>query len=383
MRGDVMTPNNKAQKSTSISDLFIMTLVVMVVVLIGLTINFHEKFMNFVADYESLPLDDLIAGGVVSLLIGLIWYSWRRVQEATETAKLIQDSENRFRSLVESTDTSIYLVDRNYNYLFMNKKHLSRIGVNKNQYIGQPFSAFHSPEETELFIKKAEKVFKTCESIQFEYKSFRVDKYFLQTFSPIMEDKNEPVAMTVISKEITDRKYMEKELKALSLKDDLTGLYNRRGFTTLAEQHIKMAKREKIGFYVLYADLDNLKMINDTFGHKEGSRAISDIANIFQETYREVDIIARLGGDEFAIIHVGLTGDNIDIIDSRLQAKIDSFNLRNKRVFKLSLSVGISYYDPEHPCSIDELIVKADTLMYEHKKNKKHSAENSHSSLPQ
>ncbi len=378
-----MTINNKAQKSTSISDLFIMTLVIMVVVMISMTIDVHEKFTNFVADYEAWELDNLISNGVVSLLIGLIWYSWRRVQETKQTAKVIKASENRFRSLVESTDTSIYLVDRNYNYLFMNKKHLARIGVNENQYISQPFSAFHSPEETELFIKKAEKVFKTCKSFQFEYKSFRVDKYFLQTFSPIMEDKNEPVAMTVISKEITDRKCMEKELKALSLKDDLTGLYNRRGFITLAEQHIKMAKREKIGFYVLYADLDNLKVINDTFGHKEGSRAISDIANIFEETYREVDIIARLGGDEFAIIHVGLTGDNIDIIDSRLHAKIDLFNLRNDRVFKLSLSVGIAYYDPEHPCSIDKLLVKADTLMYEQKKNKKNSAEITLSSLPQ
>jgi len=201
-----MALNNKVQRSTSISDLFIMTLVVMVVVLISLSIDIHEKFMSFVADYESLELDDLIASGIVSLLIGLIWYSWRRVQETTQTAKVIKASENRFRSLVESTDTSIYLVDRNYNYLFMNKKHLARIGVNENQYIGQPFSAFHSPEETELFIKKAEKVFKTCESFQFEYKSFRVDKYFLQTFSPIMEDKHEPVAMTVISKEITDRR---------------------------------------------------------------------------------------------------------------------------------------------------------------------------------
>jgi len=378
-----MTLNKKIQKSTSVSDLFIMTLMAIVFVLIRLTVDVHEKFMHFVADYESWGLDDLIASGIVSLLIGFIWYSWRRVQEATQTAKVMQDSENRFRSLVESTDTSIYLVDRNYNYLFMNKKHLSRIGVNENQYIGRPFSEFHSPEETELFVKKAERVFKTCESFQFEYKSFRVDKYFLQTFSPIMEDQNEPVAMTVISKEITDRKYMEKELKALSLKDDLTGLYNRRGFTTLAEQHIKMAKREKIGFYVLYADLDNLKTINDTFGHKEGSRAISDIANIFEETYREVDIIARLGGDEFAIIHVGLTGDNVDIIDSRLQAKIDLFNLRNDRDFKLSLSVGIAYYDPEHPCSIDELLVKADTLMYEQKKDKKNSAEIPLSSISQ
>lgn len=378
-----MTINNKVPGSTSISDLFIMTLVVMVVVLISLSIDVHERFMNFVADYESWQLDDLIASGIVSLLIGFIWYSWRRVQEATQAAKVIQDSENRFRSLVESTDTSIYLVDRNFDYLFMNKKHLARIGVNANQYIGQPFSAFHSQEETELFVKKAEKVFKTCKSFQFEYKSFREDKYFLQTFSPIMEDKKVPVAMTVISKEITDRKCMEKELKALSLKDDLTGLYNRRGFITLAEQHIKMAKREKIGFYVLYADLDNLKMINDTFGHKEGSRAISDIANIFQETYREVDIIARLGGDEFAIIHVGLTGDKIDIIDSRLQAKIDLFNLGNDRVFKLSLSVGIAYYDPEYPCSIDELLVKADMLMYEQKKNKKNSAGIALGSFPQ
>jgi diguanylate cyclase (GGDEF)-like protein len=126
---------------------------------------------------------------------------------------------------------------------------------------------------------------------------------------------------------------------------------------------------------VLYADLDNLKGINDKYGHHEGSYALIQIANIFTDSLRESDIIARLGGDEFAVIHVAFDEDNIDIIISRLQEKIESYNALSNRGYKLSLSVGTSYFDPVHPCSLDQLLIKADEAMYEQKKNKRTSAE--------
>jgi diguanylate cyclase (GGDEF)-like protein/PAS domain S-box-containing protein len=290
-----------------------------------------------------------------------------------QTNIVIKNNENRYRSLIDSTDTSIYLVDRNYNYLYINEKHRERIKVNENQYIGQPFSALHSQKETELFIKKAEKVFKTGKSMQFTYKSFRENRYYLQTFSPVMGNDNEPIAITVLNKDITELKHMEEELRALSLKDDLTVLYNRRGFTTLAEQYLKLAKREKRGFFVLYADLDNLKGINDKYGHHEGGYALIQIANILTDSLRESDIIARLGGDEFAVIHVAFDEGNIDIIISRLQEKIESYNALSDRGYKLSLSVGTSYFDPENPYSLEQLLIKADEAMYEQKKNKRTS----------
>jgi diguanylate cyclase (GGDEF)-like protein len=122
---------------------------------------------------------------------------------------------------------------------------------------------------------------------------------------------------------------------------------------------------------MLYADVDNLKEINDIFGHKEGDMALIDVANILRKNYREADIIARIGGDEFVVIPVETTGDNIDIISSRLQKSLKIHNAEKNHKYKLSISVGIAYYSPENPCSVDELLVRADKSMYEQKMHKK------------
>jgi diguanylate cyclase (GGDEF)-like protein/PAS domain S-box-containing protein len=371
----VTAATQNIHKKKIILDLLILTLATIVIVQISTSIDLHEKFINFTKTHDLWEADDILLSGAVCLLFGFIWFTWRRLQDSLQAKMIIQNSESRFRSLIDSTDNSIYLVDRNYKYLFINKKHLARIGANEHQYIGQPFSAFHPQKETELFIDKAEKMLKAGKPMEFTYKSLREDKYYLQTYSPVMGKDNEPIAITVISKDITELKHMEEELRALSLKDDLTGLYNRRGFTTLAEQHIKMANRGTKGFFMLYADLDNLKMINDKFGHQEGNYALIKIANILTDIYRESDIVARLGGDEFVVLPVVCDGGNIDNIISRLQDKINSFNAQSNRVYKLSLSVGTSYFDPENPYSLDKLLSNADEAMYEQKKNKRTSAE--------
>jgi diguanylate cyclase (GGDEF)-like protein len=165
----------------------------------------------------------------------------------------------------------------------------------------------------------------------------------------------------------------QEEIRALSFTDDLTGLYNRRGFFTLVEQQLKLFKRQMKGIYMLYADVDNLKEINDILGHKEGDMALIDVANILRKNYREADIIARIGGDEFVVIPVETTGDNIDIISSRLQKSLKLHNAEKNHKYKLSISVGIAYYNPENPCSVDDLLVRADKAMYEQKMLKKKS----------
>jgi diguanylate cyclase (GGDEF)-like protein len=136
------------------------------------------------------------------------------------------------------------------------------------------------------------------------------------------------------------------------------------------EHLAKAAKRQGKGMFMLYTDLDNLKQINDTWGHLEGDRALIDIANILKSNHRESDVVARLGGDEFAVIPFGFEGDNIDIILDRLKKAIELHNSTGNRKYKLSLSSGVAFYDPKNPCSIDELLGKADKLMYEQKKNK-------------
>jgi len=168
-----------------------------------------------------------------------------------------------------------------------------------------------------------------------------------------------------------ERQRLQVELRELSLDDDLTGLRNRRGFMTLAEHELKIACRTRRGASLLYADVDGLKKINDTLGHKEGDAALIETAHLLQETFRESDILARLGGDEFAVLGVETKEDSADLLFARLQTNLAAHNKRPDRSFSLSLSVGIAAYEPESPDSVDVLLARADALMYDEKKRKR------------
>ncbi|MBI5639984.1 MAG: GGDEF domain-containing protein [Nitrospirae bacterium] len=170
---------------------------------------------------------------------------------------------------------------------------------------------------------------------------------------------------------LKELKRAEEDMRALSLTDELTGIHNRRGFYTLAEHLVKGSNRTNRGIYILYADLDGLKQINDTMGHKEGDKALIDVAELLRNNYRESDIIARIGGDEFVVLPVGMAGDHTEVIEGRMNRSLEIFNSRQDRLYALSLSYGIGFYDPEKPCSVDELLSKADRLMYEQKMRKK------------
>jgi diguanylate cyclase (GGDEF)-like protein len=190
----------------------------------------------------------------------------------------------------------------------------------------------------------------------------------LQTLSPVINNYGNVEAVTIISKGINERKKIEEKFRTLSMTDELTGLSNRRSFYTLADQQLKLAKRENRGMYLISADLDNLKAINDTYGHLEGDSVLKEIASILEISYRDSDIIARLGGDEFVILFSELPAIDIETLKKRLKANLDSYNSKSTKSYKLSLSMGISRFDPDMPKTLDELLAEADKLMYEMKK---------------
>jgi len=167
---------------------------------------------------------------------------------------------------------------------------------------------------------------------------------------------------------------VEEALLALSLIDELTGLYNRRRFFVLTEQYLKQSARTKKKLLLLFIDMDNLKWINDHHGHNEGDQALIDLANILKKTFRESDIVARIGGDEFVVLSES-TDENGEIVLTRLYENIKDHNAKRSRCYTLSISVGATQFDPKYPISIDELLSKADALMYTQKRNKsnKHS----------
>ena len=165
------------------------------------------------------------------------------------------------------------------------------------------------------------------------------------------------------------RSLLERELRSLALTDDLTCLYNRRAFLALAGQQLRVARRSSQGLLLFFADVDNLKEINDTYGHQEGDLAIVHTADALEQTFRNSDVIARLGGDEFAVLALEASCENREVILSRLENSIKESNVGESR-YKLSLSVGMSRFDPKNPVSLGKLIASADEAMYEEKRSR-------------
>jgi diguanylate cyclase (GGDEF)-like protein len=165
-----------------------------------------------------------------------------------------------------------------------------------------------------------------------------------------------------------ERHRMQQALRNLSLTDELTGLFNRRGFMTLSKQQLHLARRNQKKLLLIFADLDRLKLINDRLGHREGDQALRETAEILKHTFRESDIVARLGGDEFTVLVVDNSHD--DLILSRLRLNLKRHNAGRARGYELSLTVGAAHVNPETTASIEDLMAQADKELYQQKKAK-------------
>jgi len=170
--------------------------------------------------------------------------------------------------------------------------------------------------------------------------------------------------------DISERKKFQAELKNLSIHDELTGLLNRRGFMTLADQQKKIADRSKLPLLMLFIDLDGLKKVNDSRGHQAGDAMIMEFAAVLKEHFRKTDIVARMGGDEFAVLVSDKPQEGKAIIQ-RLRDRVEARNKSKDHPYRLDFSLGSTLYDPAKPCDLDQLISQSDKRMYEEKKKKK------------
>jgi diguanylate cyclase (GGDEF)-like protein/PAS domain S-box-containing protein len=294
--------------------------------------------------------------------------------KTSRLAEKVRESEIRFRMLFQNITSGfalheIILNDKgqpcNYRFLEINPAFEQLTGLKAKDLIGR--MVLDVMPNTELhWIENYGRVAMTGNPLNFDNYSGELGRYYeCLAYSPRHGQ------FAVIFTDITDRKKMQDEIIAVSITDQLTGLYNRRGFLSLVEQQLKLSDRNKSGMLLFFADLDLLKQINDTLGHEEGDKALIEAANTLRETFRTSDIIARLGGDEFAVLAIDTDKSNSEIFSDRLQQLVDNWNKKENRNYRLSISIGCAYYDPENPCSIDELIGHADKLMYEQKQKKR------------
>jgi diguanylate cyclase (GGDEF)-like protein len=163
---------------------------------------------------------------------------------------------------------------------------------------------------------------------------------------------------------------LEKSVHDLSLRDDLTQVYNRRGFYMLAEQSLYLAQRSSAPFSVLFIDLDDLKRINDSLGHDVGSSFLHEVARLLKRSFRKSDVIGRIGGDEFAV--AGEAG-KVTILRAveRMNQATEAWNAQPGRTYSLSFSYGVVTSNGSQNESLEDLLDRADQAMYAAKRHKK------------
>ncbi len=193
--------------------------------------------------------------------------------------------------------------------------------------------------------------------------------------TPITDERGRDAGSLVVLRDVTELHRMVETIRTLSVTDELTGLLNRRGFTTLAEQAIRTSLRTGNRLWLLFADLDGLKVINDRLGHKAGDRALREIAQLLKSgVVREADLVARLGGDEFAILATEVSPMDGDAFVNRVAEAVRKAGEQPGREFTLSLSAGVAVLDPAQPQTLDELIGQADRHMYQVKQSRRTNA---------
>jgi diguanylate cyclase (GGDEF)-like protein/PAS domain S-box-containing protein len=288
----------------------------------------------------------------------------RRVEEA------LRESEERAKYLIDHANELIYRTDGRGNLIFVNPTCISALGFSEEELVGRHYLSLIKPEwreSTEKYYLR--QLVKKIPNAYLEIPVIAKDgrEIWLGQNTQLVLEQGKIVGFQAIARDITERKLALEELQNLSLTDELTGLYNRRGFLTLAEQQLKHAERSDEQSVLVFADLDGLKQINDRYGHQEGSNAIVKVAQILKETFRASDIMGRLGGDEFTVLATVASTDRAETIKTRLQQKLRAVNSRHNLPYDLSMSIGIALLDPQSHLSIDDLIRKADAAMYEHK----------------
>ncbi len=262
--------------------------------------------------------------------------------------------ESRLRTLIETNADGIVIVDKNGNVVFINPATEKLFNKQSEEIINKSFGypiVIGKKTEIEIINKENESITVEMRVVEIEW-------------------DNEPAYLLSL-RDISELVRLREELRTMSMHDELTGLYNRRGFLALGNQQLKLCRRSKRNLFLIYMDMDDLKIINDLFGHTMGDNVLKEAADVLRNSFRESDIIARIGGDEFAVLALESQDTNSKKLRNRLKRNFDLKNKEKNRCYPLSLSIGIKRYNKESHYTVEDLITPADILMYREKRKKK------------
>ena len=289
----------------------------------------------------------------------------RDVTRLKKAEKRLIDSERRYRQLFENNLGLMCTHDLNGTLLSINQAAAVALGYEPSALVGQSLADHLAPDVKHMYVDYLRRVrMKGVDEgllkLVARDGSIRIWKYC----NTVMDEPGQDGYILGSAHDVTELKEAQDAARRLSLTDELTGLVNRRGFMTLAEQHLRLMRRTSGLVLLLYADLDELKKINDRFGHEQGNAAIRAVAEVMQKTFRRTDIIARVGGDEFVVLIIEPRRGDERVLPRRLTRNLREYNLQQKHGFEVSVSVGTSLAQAQPGVSLEQLINEADAAMY-------------------
>lgn len=321
------------------------------------------------------------AGGTLlttALLVGFIVYFARMVHRADLSRRsaehALTEKEELYRTLVDHGMGLICTHDTEGRVISVNPAALRTLGFKQDEITGRSISKMLEPELRPHFDAYLREI--NNAGIAEGYIRLRTREGKPITFryhNILITDGRTGKYVLGHAQDVTELLEAQAKLRTLSLTDELTKLYNRRGFLELANQQLRLESHSGTarGLTLMFADMDGLKAINDIYGHEAGSEAIAALAQILKAAVRGADIVARWGGDEFVILAIGSPGENSAKLVERIEAAIDDFNRTSDKPYTLACSIGVSAVDVTSPEAFEAFLHEADLRMYEEKKRKK------------
>ncbi len=300
------------------------------------------------------------------------------IAEKTRIEKELKNNQDRYRRMVNAITTYTYTVLLEDGHAVSTTHSIGCLaitGYHPSDYDRDPF-LWHSmihPDDRWLVEQQLQNMIAGNDVAPLEHRIFRRDgalEWVRNTIIAHRDELGRIIRYDGLVEDITARKNMEASLREASLTDELTGLYNRRGFFLLAEHLSGTAARLNRSLLLFFIDLDRMKWINDTLGHAEGDSALIRTGQALKDTFRDSDIVARIGGDEFAVLAI----ENLEFNDAQILERIDcaitAANMQQASAAPLSLSIGIARSDAGSFIPLEDLLALADSAMYEQKRKK-------------
>lgn len=279
---------------------------------------------------------------------------FRDISHRKSLEKTLAEKEASLRALINNNPDSIVVISQEDNEVFFANSAAEKLfGYKKGEFEGKIFGMpVVKGVTTEIDLAKKDDGHAIMEVLVME-----------------TEWKGAP-ALVVSMRDQTESVRLREELREKSMTDELTGLYNRRGFLMLCEHQLKVSERNKEPVCVLFIDVDKMKDINDQHGHLKGDLALLEVASAIKRSFRESDILARIGGDEFAVLAIDAPIESLSLFKNRLNTCIDILNVKSERPYNISLSMGGMSCVPGLGVNIIDLLEEADRAMYDEKKKR-------------